>query len=285
MSDTNARKHADIKEAYQQQEKYRETEERAEELTAYSTSVIYEAIRREGEHELSRPFSALWWSGVIAGIAISMSVLCKGFLEAMLPDTDWAPAVSNLGYAVGFLIVILGRMQLFTENTITPILQLLLKPTASNLQRTARLWGIVFTANMTGCLLAAALLVYAHIVPALQMEGIVAVARHYAEASAMEHLMWGMPAGFLIASLVWIMPRMEGAGEVLIIVILTYMIGVGGMSHVVAGSTELFVLMLGGELSVADTVLRGILPALVGNVVGGTGMFTALTYAQVRAEV
>ena len=285
MSDTNAPTHTDIHEAYETQEKYRETEEQAEELTAYSTSVIYEAIRKEGEHELSRGFSALWWSGVIAGIGISMSVLCKGFLEAMLPDADWAPAVSNFGYSVGFLIVILGRMQLFTENTITPILQLLLKPTVKNLQRTVRLWGIVFIANMTGCLLAAGLLVYAHIVPELQMEGILAVSRHYAEASAMEHLMWGMPAGFLIASLVWIMPRMEGAGEVLIIVILTYMIGLGGMSHVVAGSTELFVLMLGGELSVTDTVLRGILPALIGNVVGGTGMFTALTYAQVRDEV
>ncbi len=284
MSDTHTHQTHEA-EVREKQEKDRETEEQADELTAYSTSVIYEAIRKEGEHELARSFNALWWSGVIAGLAISMSVLCKGFLVAMLPDTDWAPAVSNFGYAVGFLIVILGRMQLFTENTITPILQLLLKPTTRNLQRTARLWGIVFAANMTGCLIASALLVYAHIVPDLQMDGILAVSRHYAEASAMQHLLWGMPAGFLIASLVWIMPRMEGAGEVLIIVILTYMIGVGGMSHVVAGATELFVLMLGGELSVSDAVLRGVLPALVGNVVGGTGMFTALTYAQVRAEV
>lgn len=263
----------------------RETEEQAEELVAVSSSVIYQAIRREGDHELARSFNALWWSGVIAGLAISMSVLCKGFLVAMLPDAPWTPAVSNFGYSVGFLIVILGRMQLFTENTITPILSLLIRPSLHNVKRTARLWGIVFVANMTGCLLAAALLVYADIVPMMQMDGILSVSRHYAEASAAQHLMWGMPAGFLIASLVWIMPRMEGAGEVLIIVVLTYMIGLGGMSHVVAGATELFVLLLNGEQTVADTLLRGILPALVGNVVGGTGMFAALTYAQVRAEV
>src|SRR5690606_7339090 len=98
--------------------------EQAADLTDVKTSVIYEVIRREGEHELQRSFSALWWSGVTAGLALSTSVLCKGFLAALLPDAPWAPLVSNFGYTLGFLIVILGRMQLFTENTITPVLSL-----------------------------------------------------------------------------------------------------------------------------------------------------------------
>lgn len=101
----------------------------------------------------------------------------------------------------------------------------------------------------------------------------------------MQHLSWGVPAGFLIASLVWIMPRLEGAGEVLIILIITYMIGLGGLSHVVAGATELFILMLRGEISIAHALLGGILPAFIGNVIGGTGIFAALAYAQVRQEV
>lgn len=115
-----------------------------------SSSVIFEAIRRAGEHELLRPVSAIWWSGVAAGLAISTSVLCKGFLVSVLPDADWAPAVSNLGYSVGFLIVILGRMQLFTENTITPILPLFLTPTGAKLLQISRLWCIVFAANLFG---------------------------------------------------------------------------------------------------------------------------------------
>lgn len=94
-----------------------------------SPSVIFETIRRAGEHELSRPTSALWWSGVAAGLAISTSVLAKGFLTSILPPADWAAGITNLGYTVGFLIVILGRMQLFTENTILPILPLFLSPT------------------------------------------------------------------------------------------------------------------------------------------------------------
>lgn len=250
-----------------------------------STSVIFEAIRREGEHELSRPASALWWSGVAAGLAISTSVLAKGFLASILPDADWAAGITNLGYTVGFLIVILGRMQLFTENTITPILPLLLESTRAKVAQTARLWGIVFAANLVGCLAAAMVLVHGHILPEPRFEGILSISRHYAEATPFEHFAWGVPAGFLIAALVWILPRMESAGEVLMIVIITYIIGLGGMSHVVAGSTELFVLVVNGELGLAPAVFGGILPALVGNVLGGTGIFAALTYAQVHQEI
>lgn len=114
---------------------------------------------------------------------------------------------------------------------------------------------------------------------------IIAVSQHYAEATALEHFTWGIPAGFLIAALVWILPRMESAGEVLMIVILTYVIGVGEMSHVVAGSTELFILVARGELGIGAAVFEGILPAFAGNVLGGTGIFAALTYAQLREEI
>lgn len=260
-------------------------EKKVEEYESVPISVIFEAIRREGEHELSRPLSALWWSGVAAGLAISTSVICKGFLASILPHADWAAAISNLGYTVGFLIVILGGMQLFTENTITPILPLFLSPTRAKFLQIARLWGIVFAANLVGCALAAIVLVHAAILPPERFSGVVEVSRHYAEATALKHFTWGVPAGFLIAALVWILPRMESAGEVLMIVILTYMIGLGGMSHVVAGSTELFILVVQGELGLAAALFAGVLPAFAGNVIGGTGIFAALTYAQVREEI
>lgn len=256
-----------------------------DDLSDVTTALMYRAISRSGRHELARSFSALWWSGVGAGLAISLSILCKGMLTALLPDTAWAPAVTNLGYSVGFLVVIMGRMQLFTENTVTPILPLLAYPSTTRLNRTARLWGIVFVANMTGCLLAAILMVHARIIPPLPMAGVLSVSRHYAEVAPLNHLLWGMPAGFMIAALVWMLPRIESAGEVLMITIVTYMIGLGGFSHVVAGSTELFIVMLMGEISPIQAIAGGIVPALVGNVIGGTVIFAAMAYAQVREEI
>lgn len=263
----------------------REEKELAEEYEKVPVSVIFEAIRRDGEYELRRTLGALFWSGVAAGLAISMSVVGKGILVSILPDAAWTPGISNFGYTLGFLIVILGRMQLFTENTITPIMPLFLDPSRSHFIQILRLWGIVLFANLLGCAASAVILVHGHIIPDVRYQGILAVSRHYAEASALEHFAWGIPAGFLIAALVWALPRMESAGEVLMIVIVTYIIGLGGMSHVVAGSTELFILVANGEISLVAAVVEGILPTLAGNVLGGTGIFAALTYAQVRQEI
>lgn len=217
----------------------RDEEQEAEEYEKVAVAVIFEALRRDGEYELRRAFGALLWSGVVAGLAISTSVLGKGMLVAILPDAEWAPGITSFGYTLGFLIVILGRMQLFTENTITPILPLFIAPTRSHFFQIARLWGIVLFANLVGCAASALILVHGNIIPEVYYQGMLSVSRHYAEASPMEHFTWGIPAGFLIAALVWILPRMEGAGEVLMIVIVTYFIGLGGMSHVVAGATEL----------------------------------------------
>jgi formate/nitrite transporter FocA (FNT family) len=255
-------------------------------MSGLKAPVVYETIRLEGEHEWSRPFSALWWSGVAAGVGISTAVLCKGFLAAALPHgAPWAPAVSNLGYAVGFLVVILGRLQLFTENTITPVLPLLLRPSLRRLGLTARLWGIVFVANMTGCLFAAAVIAWGGVLPPAQFDAVMEVSRHYAGATALQHLSWGAPAGFLIAALVWLLPSVDGAGEPLVILIVTYMIGLGGLSHVVAGATELFLLALLGEIGWRAALAEGVAPALLGNVIGGTGLFAALAWAQVREEL
>lgn len=257
----------------------------ARRIAAAPAPVVFEAIRMSGEHELSRPLPSLWWSGVAAGFGISTAVLCKGFFVAVLPEADWTPAVSNLGYAVGFLVVILGRMQLFTENTITPILPLFFSPTRANFWRTARLWGVVFSANMLGCLLAALFIAQDGALPAKQMHGVLEISRHYAKATAFQHLVWGAPAGFMIAALVWMLPSAEGAAKIFAILIMTYMIGFGGLSHVVAGSTELFVLVWRGELTLSDALFGGVAPALIGNVLGGTFLFSALAYGQVREEV
>lgn len=257
----------------------------AKAMAGTTAPVVFESIRMSGEHELSRPAASLWWSGVAAGFGISTAVLCKGFFEAVLPTADWSTAVSNLGYSVGFLVVILGRMQLFTENTITPILPILFAPTRQNFARLARLWSIVFAANMLGCLVAAWLIVYAGVVPPKQMQGILDICRHYAHATPAQHFAYGAPAGFLIAALVWMLPSADGAAKIFVIVIMTYMIGFGGFSHVVAGATELFILMFRGEMSAVDVAFGGIAPALGGNVLGGAGLFATLAYAQVKEEV
>src|SRR4051812_23722722 len=94
---------------------------------APSGAIVYQAISREGEEELERSSSALFWSALGAGLAMGFSMIAEALLTTHLPDAPWRILIAKFGYSIGFLIVILGRQQLFTENTLTPILPLMRK--------------------------------------------------------------------------------------------------------------------------------------------------------------
>ncbi|SMF21806.1 Formate/nitrite transporter FocA, FNT family [Tistlia consotensis] len=262
-----------------------EKEESAvEERVSLRAPLVYEIISRDGEEELIRPMASLWWSGVAAGICLSTSVFVESFLHYYLPDRPWRPLAESLGYSFGFLLVILGGLQLFTENTITVILPLLARPTRRNLVAVLRLWAVVLLANLVGTLLSAALAVHGGIATDAQLGAALDLARHYVEYTPLEMLLRGVPAGFLIAALVWMLPSSRGS-EFWVITTVTYVIALGGLTHVIAGSTEVFLLTLTGELGVPGTLFGVILPTLVGNIVGGTVLFSLLAYGQVSSEI
>ena len=258
--------------------------EDVEERVRLPVPLVYEIIRTEGREELARPLGSLWWSGVAAGLAISMSVIVEGLLLQRLPNTAWRPLVVNFGYCTGFLIVVLGRLQLFTENTITAVLPLLSRPTRRNLILTARLWGVVLAANLLGTLIFALTARYADIFTSGQIDSFLLLSRHFMEKSALEMLLHGIPAGFLVAAMVWMIPSARGA-EFFVITLMTYAIALGDFSHVIAGSAEAFLLLVSGEIGVWKTVGGFLLPAFAGNVLGGTVLFTMLAYGQVKEEL
>src|SRR5579863_4947470 len=104
-------------------------EEEVEQRTSVKAHVVHEAVRRDGDTEFERSASALATSGLAAGLSMSFSFIGEGVLRRYLPDAPWRPLVVNLGYSFGFLIVIIGRQQLFTENTLTAVLPVLSKRT------------------------------------------------------------------------------------------------------------------------------------------------------------
>lgn len=255
-----------------------------EERLRLRVPVVYEIIREEGEEDLTRPLVSLWWSGVAAGLCISMSVVAQGLLQQSLPDTTWAQLIANFGYCIGFVIVVLGRLQLFTENTITAVLPLLAERSWHNFLLTARLWTVVLAANLLGTFIFAFAVIYVAIFPVDQTEAFLLVSRHFMEKGALEMFLHGIPAGFLIAAMVWMVPSAKG-GEFWVVTAMTYLIALGDLSHVVAGSVEAFLLLVSGEIGVWQTVGRFLLPTFVGNVIGGTVLFTLLAYAQVKEEL
>ncbi len=243
---------------------------------------VYGIIAKQGKEELARPLSALAWSGIAAGIAISFSLFCEGYLQLYLPDTGGAYLIKNLGYTVGFLIVVLGHFQLFTENTITVILPLLEELCAKTIRKTARLWSIVLGANLVGTFVVALFTVTLPFFSAEFLQVLVEISVDATHKDPWVTLFQAIPAGFLIAALVWMLPSSVGS-EFWVILTITYVIAIGDFAHVIAGSVEVFILILTGD----SRILQGLgylLMSGIGNIIGGTGLFAFMAYAQVREE-
>jgi formate-nitrite transporter family protein len=262
-----------------------ESEEReVEERSPPKSRVVHAAVSKQAKDELDRPTASLFWSGLAAGIAIITSLWAQGALHQRLPDAPWRELVAGFGYCLGFMIVILGRMQLFTEHTMVAVLPLAAEPNGRNLRRTARLWSVVFAGNLIGAVFMSAICFYGRIVSPELLNSMVEVSSKLLEKSAGEMLLQAVPAGFLVASIAWIRSAADDS-SFWIVLALTYPIAIGGFVHVVAGTAEAFLLLWAGKAGLAWVLGTFLVPALLGNIIGGTGLFAMLAHAQVKEEI
>ena len=254
--------------------------QKVQERVAIGAKVVYEAIRLEGEEELERSAIALAWSALAAGLSMGFSLIAEAALTSFLPDAPWRPLIARAGYSLGFLIVILGRQQLFTENTLTPILPLLLHKDFATLGKVLRLWSVVLTANIVGTFLFALLIGKTHFLdPAIQ-NAILAISSAHIGPDFWTIALRAVFAGWLIALMVWMMSD-AASSRVFIILICTYVISICSFSHIIAGSTNVFYLVVLGKLSLARFFTAFFFPTLLGNIVGGVSLVAALAHAQV----
>ncbi|MDC4892371.1 formate/nitrite transporter family protein [Acinetobacter baumannii] len=255
-----------------------------EEHEKLSPRLVYEIIRRDGAEELDRPTAALIFSGIAAGLVISFSFVFKAIIASYIPtDAIWTDLITNFGYTIGFLIAILGHMQLFTENTITTVVPLFKPFTLDKLRAVGRLWGIVILCNIIGTALASLFFLTTDLFTPNIDKALDELAHHVGSFSATQNLLKGVMSGLLIAALVWMLPSVSN--KFLVIFFMTYLIGLGDFTHVVVGSTEMSYLVWQGEASLGEYMFNFLIPTTIGNIIGGTGVFTLLIYGQVTEEL
>ena len=256
---------------------------KADEEESLSADITHEVIRREGEEELKRSTAALAWSGLAAGLAMGFSFVAEGILKSHLPHgAAWTPLVAKLGYPFGFLIVILGSQQLFTENTLTVVVPLLAHRTREMFVNVARLWSVVLLTNLLGALLFAFVIGRTELFRPEVHHAFAAIGLKSVESGFWVVMLKGVFAGWLIALLVWMLPAAE-TSHVLVIVLITWLVGVGEFAHIVAGAVEVFYLAVAGALGWGETLSRFIVPTLIGNAIGGVTLVSALNHGQVTA--
>ena len=257
-------------------------EHEAESRTAVTALVVHETIRKNGEEELNRPISALAWSGLAAGLSMGFSFLMQALLRSSLPDAPWRPLITNLGYPFGFLIVIIGRQQLFTENTLTAIIPLLTRRNFTTFLSVLKLWAVVLTANLIGAHVFAWVMGNSSVVRPDVQEAMRQIAVAAADVSPASAILRGIFAGWLIATVVWMLAATD-SGRIPIIVILTYLVGLAGLTHVVVGSVEVSFLVVTGAKSWMSYLTGYLAPTLLGNIIGGVSLVSSLNHAQVIA--
>ncbi|MEI6001704.1 formate/nitrite transporter family protein [Paraburkholderia bengalensis] len=247
--------------------------------------VIHEIIREEGETALGRKPLALLWSALAAGLSMGFSFLTQAVLKnksSLGPES--ASLIAPAGYCVGFIIVVLGRQQLFTESTLTVVLPVLTRRDVRTAAAALRLWVIVLAANLAGTWIFAAILA----APASFTQTLAPVLDELAQASLgtsfASTALKAVLAGWLIALMVWLLPNARSAA-VLIVGVLTYVVAVCELSHVIAGSVEAAFTVLRGNATLQDYLLRFFLPTLLGNVIGGIALVGLLNHASIAPEM
>ncbi len=246
--------------------------------------MIHEIIREDGVRELKRSVSALAWSGLAAGLSMGFSFLMMSVIRSVLPDQPWRILVSGFGYTTGFMIVVLGRQQLFTESTLTAVLPVLTKRNVGSALNMIRLWAVVLAANMVGTFLFAWLLSVPDLLPQDTTDALSQVAHEAVRDPFWPMAIKAVLAGWLIALMVWLLPT-AAQSRLLLVLIMTYLVAIAHFSHLIAGSVEASYLVVTHQLSAVEYFTRFFTPTFIGNVVGGTSLVALLNHAPVREEL
>jgi formate/nitrite transporter FocA (FNT family) len=250
------------------------------ELDRPTADEIYEQVSRNARHELDRTVLGLAISGLAGGMTMGLTALSTSIVIATLGPSPAARFIADLLYPIGFIAVILGRAQLFTENTLYPVALMLAERRHG--WRTLRLWAIVFPSNVAGAFLFALLAVKTG---ALRPEFVTAMTHLGVEAAgvAATHVFWsGVIGGWIIALVAWLVSGSHSiTGSVMLIGLLTFVVGLGGFAHCIATSGEILAAILDHQLAVSR-YFAWLAPATLGNICGGVLLVTLLEYGQVK---
>ncbi|EPE7077519.1 formate/nitrite transporter family protein [Cronobacter sakazakii] len=245
---------------------------------------IHEHIRQDGEKEMERDAMALFWSAIAAGLSMGASLLAKGIFHVHLEGIPGGFLLESLGYTFGFIIVIMARQQLFTENTVTAVLPVMQNPTGTNMLLLLRLWGVVLLGNIIGTGLAALAFEFMPIFDETTRDAFVTIGMEVMHNTPGEMFANAIISGWIIATMVWMFPS-AGAAKIVVIILMTWLIALGNTTHIVVGTVEILYLVFNGTIHWSEFFWPFALPTLAGNIIGGTFIFALLSHAQIRNDM
>ncbi len=244
---------------------------------------IFSVAVHTGEDELKRSSAGLALSGFAAGLGMGLTGLgAAAVMAAVHMGGGPTHLLATLLYPLGFIVVVLGRAQLFTENTLFPVVLVLDR--RRHLRNTLRLWATVFAANIVGALLFAALTIKTSALTPDVRAALASLGRQTVDGG-FGHIFWsGVLGGWIIALMAWLVSAARFTlGQIALTYALTFVVGAAHLAHCIAGSGEALSGVLAGSVGAAQYV-SWLAAATLGNTAGGVLMVSLLNYGQVAGS-
>lgn len=259
-----------------------QTQEAAPDSRRLTAAEIFEGATENARLELQRSARSLAFSGFAGGMTLGLTAIGVASVRGLLGNQGWQQLIAFLIYPLGFIAVIIGRQQLFTENTLYPVVLVL--DERKHLLKTLRLWAVVYLSNIAGAFVFSVLIIHT---TALRTEISANIVSMGTEAvhGAFAHIFWsGVIGGWLIALVAWMVTASHWTiGQVVMVWLLTFIVGAGRFAHCIVTSCEILSATLAGSVS-ASSYFHWLVAATLGNIAGGVGIVSLLNYGQVKQE-
>lgn len=245
----------------------------------FSSDEIFQRVVASAEEEVESTGRELFFSGLAAGFAITLTFTAYAASKAVISDPTGL--VSALLYPIGFVFIVMGRYQLYTENTLPPVALVLTR--VASVPSLLRVWGLVLLGNLLGAGVGAFVLAHTGV---LSPEA-TAVAEEFGREGL--HASWwslffkAVFAGWLVAGLVWLdHASRDSTTRLLLIYVIIYAIPASKLYHVVVSACDALYLFFRGEVGLLPAAWEFVLPVLLGNTLGGVVLVALVNYAGTR---
>ncbi|MDL5363308.1 formate/nitrite transporter family protein [Halalkalicoccus sp. NIPERK01] len=242
----------------------------------FSADEVFQRIVAAADEEVTSGSRELFFSALAAGFAITITFLLYVSVTA---TTGGDPVLSALLYPLGFVYIIIGGYQLYTENTLPPVALALERLTS--IPTLLRHWLIVLAGNFLGGAIGAAVLTWGGVFSPEATAVALELSHKGVATSGWSLFFKGAFAGLIVAGVVWIVYASRDTISRLVVVYLAFLaIPLGDLFHVVVSFTEMAFLVFAGELAFLVGMVDFVVPVLLGNTIGGIVLVTVVNYFQ-----
>jgi formate/nitrite transporter FocA (FNT family) len=241
----------------------------------------------EGMHVFERSGWGLFISALSAGLDIGFSLFLMAVMRSKtqghLSEAVVEILVAN-AYTIGFIFVVVGRSELFTEQTTLAVLPLLDRRVG--FASLGRLWITVYIGNLIGATAFAALAVWiGPTMGSIKESAFGTIAHHLTDHSIHAIFLSAVLAGWLMGLLSWLVSAARDTiSQVVIVWLVALTIGLAGLHHVIAGTVEVLSGAFAGQGISAADFGKFLLWATLGNIVGGVLLVAIVKYGHARAR-